>query len=758
MLKERLKSITYKRKIFLELAVMSLLPILLLTVFSIFIIRKDMQERMDLMSAQRVERVQERTDRILWSIWESYFEIFMTDSVNAVITQDLSYQDYSIYSDAAEKLEGQTYLRDYIRGFSFINLDTKWVLSSRGMYPLAEANNYSEVIGILKDKEYYAGKLVNSTKEIVKDLPHSTIDTNGVYMLFCLPMNAKTPQCAVIVNLNMDAFQEFIDDGDEYEITVTDKENRILLATDAVAAEYVAGHPNDVKAREWITLEEGRRVRLSSISRESDYFNYIITYDSSMIGRESQRIISFSLVLIGVILATGFAVLVTGRRVYQPIAGLREKISGGMHGDKNEKGDDIRFIEKNISDMMSTIRNQKHEMVRFLLSRLLSGTIRKEEIEKYWNELDLPTYSDYCIMALTPSSSPGWDQDMERNILLSAIEEGALKSKKKDIIVSRVWNKSLILLIGGDTQQETEEKVMQNEETIRRYLKENGIHDIQFGASQMFHELEYAMRAYHEAVEAAKISEMEYAKSGNQEMILYADIADHGMERASYYPVAGETRVKELVDACMEKEACMEAGRLIDELYGQRMSTVERRYYLFRLLLAILEVSNDAGLPVSEIKVPEDKDILFLFSEMYGSEDMKRFINRQVIPGVIASLREFRSTHTVDIKEKVMRMIRKAKGDITLAECAEKLHYSTSYLGRILRCENNDSFSTYVAEQKLAYAKSLLEETERSVADIAKELNYANTQNFIRFFNKWVGMTPGKYRESRKKRTSDPVD
>lgn len=86
--------------------------------------------------------------------------------------------------------------------------------------------------------------------------------------------------------------------------------------------------------------------------------------------------------------------------------------------------------------MMSTIRNQKHEMVRFLLSRLLSGTIRKEEIEKYWNELDLPTYSDYCIMALTPSSSPGWDQDMERNILLSAIEEGALKSKKKDIIVS----------------------------------------------------------------------------------------------------------------------------------------------------------------------------------------------------------------------------------------------------------------------------------------------------------------------------------
>lgn len=747
---KRLQSMPYKKKIIWELTVLSLLPILLLTFFSAYMIRKDTQDRMDLISAQRVERVSERTDRILWSIWESYFEIFMTDEIEKVMTQNLSYKDYSIYAKAIEALEGQTYLRDYIRGFSFINLETQWVLSNRGMYLFQEALNHDEVWNILNEKEHYAGKLVNSGKKVQYDLSHNTIDTNGVYMLFCLPMNAKEPECVVMVNLNMDAFQEFIDEGDEYKVTITDKDNKLLLTTDTVEADFFEEYPEKMQEKTWVRMKNGRKIRISSVLEDSDYFNYIVTYDSSMIGRESQRIISLSLVLVGVIVTTGIAVIVTGRKVYEPILGLKNIISDGVYTDQNDKGDDIRFIEKNISYMILTIRNQKKEMVRFLMSRLLSGTIQREEIKQYWSELELPFFSDYCVMTLTLSMEAMGHQEMERNILLNAIEGGVvLKKEIKGMISSRVWNKVLVILIGGKTEEDVEKNIITAESTIRLYLRQNGMDKVQFGASQIFTDIEYVMRAYHEAVEAAKISEMEYAQGGSHGLIMYADIAKN-MEAFSFYPIATENRIKDLVDACKEKEACIEAGRMIDELYKQRIAASERRYYVCRLLLSILEVSNDAGLPISEIRTSRGNDLLFEFSQIYGSEDIKSFINRQVIPGVIESLREFRSTHSLDIRDKVMKMIRKSKGDITLTECAEKLNYSVSYLGRILRCENNDSFSAYVAEQKLVYAKSLLEETDRSVADIAKELNYANTQNFIRFFNKWTGMTPGKYRDSQR--------
>lgn len=155
---------------------------------------------------------------------------------------------------------------------------------------------------------------------------------------------------------------------------------------------------------------------------------------------------------------------------------------------------------------------------------------------------------------------------------------------------------------------------------------------------------------------------------------------------------------------------------------------------------------SDAGLSVETMKT-EEEDLFLAFWQIYEAEDVKRFLKRNVAAPVIRTLKEFRSANTQYIKEMVMNLIKKSKGDISLAECAEKLNYNANYLGRILRCENNVSFTDYVAKQKFEYAKELLRETERSVADIAQELNYTNTQNFIRFFNKQAGMTPGKYRQ-----------
>ena len=44
-------------------------------------------------------------------------------------------------------------------------------------------------------------------------------------------------------------------------------------------------------------------------------------------------------------------------------------------------------------------------------------------------------------------------------------------------------------------------------------------------------------------------------------------------------------------------------------------------------------------------------------------------------------------------------------------------------------------------------AKQMLLNSKESVAKIAEELGYSNTQNFIRFFSKYVGTTPGKFRK-----------
>ena len=43
-------------------------------------------------------------------------------------------------------------------------------------------------------------------------------------------------------------------------------------------------------------------------------------------------------------------------------------------------------------------------------------------------------------------------------------------------------------------------------------------------------------------------------------------------------------------------------------------------------------------------------------------------------------------------------------------------------------------------------SKKLLKETESSVSDIAAAVGFGDTNNFIRYFKRLVGTTPGNYR------------
>lgn len=61
--------------------------------------------------------------------------------------------------------------------------------------------------------------------------------------------------------------------------------------------------------------------------------------------------------------------------------------------------------------------------------------------------------------------------------------------------------------------------------------------------------------------------------------------------------------------------------------------------------------------------------------------------------------------------------------------------------------EKGKSFMDYLEEYKINEAKRLLLQTDKTVAEIAQELNYTNAQNFIRFFSKSTGVTPGKFRK-----------
>lgn len=84
---------------------------------------------------------------------------------------------------------------------------------------------------------------------------------------------------------------------------------------------------------------------------------------------------------------------------------------------------------------------------------------------------------------------------------------------------------------------------------------------------------------------------------------------------------------------------------------------------------------------------------------------------------------------------------------ISMKEMADLCHLSPSYFSRTFNRETGESFVNYINRRKVALAKELLRETNKSITQIAEEAGYINISNFIAVFKRMEGVTPSVYRQ-----------
>lgn len=97
---------------------------------------------------------------------------------------------------------------------------------------------------------------------------------------------------------------------------------------------------------------------------------------------------------------------------------------------------------------------------------------------------------------------------------------------------------------------------------------------------------------------------------------------------------------------------------------------------------------------------------------------------------------------------RIDRILDQRHGRISNRELAELLHYSGSYLGRIIKKHTGKSLFDYGMSFAMAYAAELLRSSDQTVASIAGLLHFTNHTHFYRIFQAHYGMTPGEYRKN----------
>lgn len=86
--------------------------------------------------------------------------------------------------------------------------------------------------------------------------------------------------------------------------------------------------------------------------------------------------------------------------------------------------------------------------------------------------------------------------------------------------------------------------------------------------------------------------------------------------------------------------------------------------------------------------------------------------------------------------------------EIVINDLAARLEMSPSYFSSLFKKESGQSTMQYITALRMERAKSYLTDSDLSVAVIAKNVGYEDSQYFFRVFKKTTGMTPLQFRQN----------
>jgi two-component system, response regulator YesN len=96
---------------------------------------------------------------------------------------------------------------------------------------------------------------------------------------------------------------------------------------------------------------------------------------------------------------------------------------------------------------------------------------------------------------------------------------------------------------------------------------------------------------------------------------------------------------------------------------------------------------------------------------------------------------------------KAQEYVKKHIGEkISLTEVAAHLHLNSSYFSRMYKKETGEGFVEYVTRVKMEKALELLDQSIKSVEQIAYELGFESKSYFLKTFKRFYGVSPKSYK------------
>ncbi|MNI15646.1 HTH-type transcriptional regulator YesS [compost metagenome] len=749
----RIRTPKFLLRLFLFSVLLGTLPVLILGVLSYQKSSEIIQDKVAKGNMLNLEQTQQRVEQILKTADKSVTQFMSSSLVNSALNMTLTPNQFDTVNSL---LQGLHQLQSFdlgIHDILLVSLNRGWAI-----------DNTTEV---LRFESFIQADMVKNYSQSGKTSfwTHAGSAGEEVHLVKKLPLHSSTPSGMIIVKFKSKEINKLLANNSELgDVMILDENGLVLAHSDStqIGKDYSSkGELLPIRGDAAVvgTYTSSQHGDMGVTFRKSPYngWTYISVSSVELITKDSKAIEWYTYTACLLILAVTMLLSWLGsRRMYSPIHMLYRSLQAEPELTKPADSDELRFIGRQVNEMLDTkhrltgiIEGQRRQVEELFMIKLFQGEVRIQEIqEKLTGFAYKKDWSPIYVMAVQIDTLEGTRYDeMDEDLLLFAInnivgEIVPATERLKPTVIHRT--QVTLLECRGEQEEAYKKRVNELAAEIRQKVGQFLELEVSVGISRFYNTVEEARMAYQDATEALKYT----IRTGAGSVIYIEDVEPEGTILSLF-----QGRIEqELLDAVKLADFA-QADQLLDaylhEIFQEKVNHREYFVPLTAFLLELVRMAQNLGEPIDSLYDGE-KSLIDQLYRMKTVKEIGQWFREALIYPMMELFEKKRKTQYMRISDQMLDMIHhEVETDLSLDLCANRLGYHPDYIRGVFRRETGVNFSDYLSSFRLQKAKELLVDTELKISEIAERLRYNNSQNFIRYFRKQEGMTPGQYREKQ---------
>lgn len=763
--KNKIEKASFRYLLTLGVSVFVLIVAIVFFIYTFVSVKIEENEKTGQRASFRVSQIVAQVDEKLNTFEKYYISSLEDDTVQWLLQNDYNYSDYSRYKSVMDIMSGKKMLIDYVSGYTLINFETGSVLSNKGLVKIDELIN-ADVAEKLYDRSVQMGQK-RFWNYVASDSPNAastgkndriTFDDRNLSLVMRLPQNSINAHAIAVIKLNMNEWREWVNKllEEDEEVVVISGDGTVVYSTNENLNEAGISVSSSVDSgyEGYRDKKNGSYVIAMSDSAVTGW-KYVVFCKNGGAPSGVSTITWVGMLLLLILI--GGLLFYGANLFYKPVNNIVKNISETE--EAMPLGNEFSYITNHLSGLKydkeqleNMVNSQGARIQEMFELRLINESIKSEDDwNDYFGGLHLPTYSYFAtaVMVLDLSNEQEIQTSLSEDAICLKIVDIMPENIKSLLWMTPVYNSCAIFcLFGADNENDLLAKICDFHAQIQEFTyKETGYRLI-MGVSNTCTEHRGIRRAYRESISAlTNMAQKEINPEGTEGQVpecrfFISTESDKGEPYSNSFENEIQTAIK-----AVDKEKAYDVTNRFARHLNTVISTDIATLYIIRYVNSIMLTAIESGINIKDI-TPEG--IQASYRELISAVEparVRRYIKMTFIDPIIAAISERMKDDSYNIMGSIEQLVEESKGDILLAECAEKLGVHQTHIWKILKMEKGLSFTEYTEKYKIEEAKKLLLQTNMTVQEIAAALNYSNAQNFIRFFSKVTGVTPGKFRK-----------